>query len=362
MSKDQIIDALRSFINHELLEGAADDLDATTPLLELGVLDSLSMVSLLAFIDEKYGVTVPEEYVLPEHFETVAHIASLIDSLSAEDSSERERCTDELAQLVALQESYGIKSRRYSLSGGRVQHALETEGATPTWLLLPALGNPSTAWSSLLRTIDGQQRAIALDLAGFGLSSTNVQAPTYKDQLEMVLETVKQIPGDLVLIGNSAGVPIATELARQNPERVRALVVTGFGLIEDVAGWWAGLEELSTSPEAFMQQAYHRPPKLTAALSRLLEDVLSRPAYHSFLEGGAADEMRSAFEGLHLPTLFIQGESDQIIPRAAVEAAAARIPNARIEWLARCGHFSAAERPEPFLWFIQQFLDQLDLQ
>ncbi len=164
-----------------------------------------------------------------------------------------------------------------------------------------------------------------------------------------------------VLVGSSAGALIATEIARQYPQWVSALVITGFGLIVDVESWWQDLMALSSDATAFLEAAYYRPPKQTSTLQRAVAEVLSCPAYDSFLDGGGFCAMRKAFENIHVPTLFVAGEHDGIIPLSAVVAAAACIPGAQLEWLARCGHFPPAEQPEELLYVIRRFLSKRQL-
>jgi pimeloyl-ACP methyl ester carboxylesterase len=264
-----------------------------------------------------------------------------------------------LRQLVSLQRSYGLTSTEIHTARGS-HHVLETRGTDPAWLLLPALGNPSTSWAPVMRTVSGTQRTIAPDLGGFGLSSYAGDAPTYEDHVEATLSLVDQVAdGPIVLIASSAGAMIATEIVRRRRDKVKALVITGFGLIADPAGWWRDLQAMSTSPKTFMEAAYYTPPELTPALLRILSDVLARPAYHSFLGAGGLAAMSTAFDDIDVPTLFVAGEQDQIIDRDAVEAACARIPDARIAWIARCGHFPPVERPQPFLWYVREFLSSL---
>ena len=70
---------LHRYINETLLDGSSDELDANTPLLEWGIIDSLSMVNLLAFIEREFGVRIADEDVLPENFATLGAIARLIE-------------------------------------------------------------------------------------------------------------------------------------------------------------------------------------------------------------------------------------------------------------------------------------------
>jgi acyl carrier protein len=83
MTQTEIERALLGFVVRELLDGSDEDFDAQTPILELGIIDSLSIVSLLAFLDERCGVSVPSEQVRPESFKDVASIALLASTLTS---------------------------------------------------------------------------------------------------------------------------------------------------------------------------------------------------------------------------------------------------------------------------------------
>lgn len=86
MKRAQIETLLVDFIAKELLDGDARDLDERTPLLELGIIDSLTIVSLLSFVEDRFGACIAPERVRPEHFVNIAAIAAL---------TERERPDDE---------------------------------------------------------------------------------------------------------------------------------------------------------------------------------------------------------------------------------------------------------------------------
>lgn len=64
--ESQILD----FIQDELLD-EVDDLDAGDNLLADGMVDSLGMMRLTAFIEEAFDITVPPEDFIIEHFRTV---------------------------------------------------------------------------------------------------------------------------------------------------------------------------------------------------------------------------------------------------------------------------------------------------
>ncbi|MFM7231534.1 MAG: acyl carrier protein [bacterium] len=55
------------------------DLGPDDSLLEKGLLDSMAILKTVTFCEEQFGVTIPDEDVLPDHFESVRAIAQLVE-------------------------------------------------------------------------------------------------------------------------------------------------------------------------------------------------------------------------------------------------------------------------------------------
>ena len=49
-----------------------------TPLLEHGILDSLSLLKLVLFLEERFGVEVAPKDLVPEHFGTIESICTYL--------------------------------------------------------------------------------------------------------------------------------------------------------------------------------------------------------------------------------------------------------------------------------------------
>ena len=78
--------ALLQFLQDEILDGQGE-LDEGTPLLEYGVIDSLSMVSVLSFIRARFGVEVRSDSITVSNFENVNALARMVAELSARQDS-----------------------------------------------------------------------------------------------------------------------------------------------------------------------------------------------------------------------------------------------------------------------------------
>ncbi len=60
------------------------DFSQNESLIDDGVLDSLDIVSLVAQIDEEFGVTLPAEEIVPENFNSAQALWALIVRLDEE--------------------------------------------------------------------------------------------------------------------------------------------------------------------------------------------------------------------------------------------------------------------------------------
>jgi acyl carrier protein len=76
---DDLHKTILDYVRREYIEEGDDrPLDATTPLITGGIVDSFSMVSLKRFLEKKYEVKIPDADATPEAFNTVASIAKLV--------------------------------------------------------------------------------------------------------------------------------------------------------------------------------------------------------------------------------------------------------------------------------------------
>lgn len=74
-------DVILEYIRSEYLDEDDEEeveLDAKTPLISSGIVDSFSMVSLKRFLEKKYDISIPDADASAEAFDTVASIARLV--------------------------------------------------------------------------------------------------------------------------------------------------------------------------------------------------------------------------------------------------------------------------------------------
>lgn len=79
MTEVQILQTLTTYFADEL---GAKSLGSDDSLLSSGILDSLAIVKLLAYVEEEFDIEIADADFDPENFETLNSIAKLIASPS----------------------------------------------------------------------------------------------------------------------------------------------------------------------------------------------------------------------------------------------------------------------------------------
>lgn len=75
-----IPDRIRRFIQDRFARARHRHLGDHDHLLEQGILDSLGVLDVVAFLEEEFGVVLADEELTPEHFQSVVSLAALVAS------------------------------------------------------------------------------------------------------------------------------------------------------------------------------------------------------------------------------------------------------------------------------------------
>jgi acyl carrier protein len=79
----QLQQEIATFIREEVLRGRAVELTAETSLLELGIIESLSLAALIRHLETRYGARIEDEDLLPANFRDLGAIARLVEKRTA---------------------------------------------------------------------------------------------------------------------------------------------------------------------------------------------------------------------------------------------------------------------------------------
>ena len=78
MKQSEVLESMKGYISCEILDGKDIGLDASTPLLEWGIINSLEMARFVSFIQDRFGVEVPSDKITIEYFKDLTAITNLV--------------------------------------------------------------------------------------------------------------------------------------------------------------------------------------------------------------------------------------------------------------------------------------------
>jgi acyl carrier protein len=72
--------AIRQFLVEDVFyDRDLSSLKVDDSLLANGLLDSMAILKTVTFCEEQFGITIPDQDVLPDHFESIRAIAKLVE-------------------------------------------------------------------------------------------------------------------------------------------------------------------------------------------------------------------------------------------------------------------------------------------
>ena len=72
---------IRGFLSEYFILGdQLTTLDGDASFLENGIVDSTGVMELVAFVEEAFGITVDDDEVVPDHFDSVNRLAAYVQS------------------------------------------------------------------------------------------------------------------------------------------------------------------------------------------------------------------------------------------------------------------------------------------
>ena len=75
---NEIREQLRTYIVDNFLFGDDNGLEDSTSFLESGMIDSTGILEVVSFIEEKFGITVQDDELVPDNLDSIGAIANYV--------------------------------------------------------------------------------------------------------------------------------------------------------------------------------------------------------------------------------------------------------------------------------------------
>lgn len=279
----------------------------------------------------------------------------------------------------------GITEHSTQVGSARIRWVETGGGDGAPIVLIHGLGASIVKWLDAMPLLGKHRRTIALDMPGFGLSSTPVGSYSPQWLAGGVRAFMDAIGVEKAIVaGNSLGGLVGIHLAAAWPARVEALIAVAPALPNDgpptdpriIAGLLA--PTLPVFGPMLLRQMMSRPSELLVRESlkrnfvdpsrcdpetaaRLAAEIdVRRSMRHGLVGVTRANRSMmwsltagrlvtwSIVRGLKVPVLYLWGAEDRLVPLAVGHQAVHETPGSQLVVIDDCGHNPQTECPEDF--------------
>lgn len=73
------LETVRNYVIENFLFGDASQLEDDTSFLDSGIIDSTGILELIQFLEETYGITIADEELVPENFDSLNNVVQYLE-------------------------------------------------------------------------------------------------------------------------------------------------------------------------------------------------------------------------------------------------------------------------------------------
>ena len=240
---------------------------------------------------------------------------------------------------------------------------LEEGRGNPIILLHGLLGGADN-FGDMVDFISKKYHIFGLDLKLFKSRVLKVSVKALSDYLFEFMNKIGL--KSAVLIGNSMGGHIALIFAKEHPEMVDGLILTGSsGLFENSMGDSFPRRGDKDYIRKKTEEVFYDPKVATNELvDRVFEIANNRISVLKLLgyaKSAIRHNMANDIQNITIPTCLIWGENDKVTPPHVAEEFNKLMPNSELHWIPLCGHAPMWENPEAFSKIILDWLEKKNL-
>ncbi|MCC6628177.1 MAG: alpha/beta hydrolase [Chloroflexi bacterium] len=242
----------------------------------------------------------------------------------------------------------------------------------PALLLVHGYAATADQWRPLMMRLRDRYHLLAFDLLGFGAAPMPAPPYTVERWLEQVNDLLAIAGDQVTLVGHSLGGLIAAEAGRRWPTRTHALgLICPFGVLPPLFAFgtrgpgrhlMAPLRQPAVGTTLFRWlrltqgvlawpmaiSAFHQPFGAPADVTEQFRWLINQPRAELALLDviWRLEELETGLTPGEItePALLIWGKQDRLLPASLLRDWQARLPQADVLMIDRCGHLPHVER------------------
>lgn len=239
---------------------------------------------------------------------------------------------------------------------------IETKGGPKNLVLLHGLFGALSNFEDLIQHFGSKYNVIVPILPIYELPILSVSLGGLVNHLQDFVK-YKGL-SDINLLGNSLGGHIGLLFALEELPLLKSLILTGSsGLFESGMGNSFPKRGDYEFMKAKTEETFYDPKVATKELvDEVFEIVNNRGKAIRIIATAKSAIRHNLSDKLHnikIPSLLIWGRNDTITPPFVAEKFKELLPNARLEFIDKCGHAPMMEQPEIFNKILEDFLEKI---
>lgn len=274
------------------------------------------------------------------------------------------------------------EASRFVDSGGirwHVQVMGPRIGDAPVLLLLHGTGASTHSWRGVMPALADRYTLVAPDLPGHAftgrLADSRMTLPGMANAVTGLIETMEIAPD--AIVGHSAGAAIALQMAHAGHA---AVPIVGLNPALSPLPWpatqvfpamarllalnplvpkvFSGFSRMAGDAGGFVQRSTNSriDREGVRCYATLLGNSRHARGALAMMAHWDLEPLERALPGIANPVLLVHARGDNAIALSGVEAAARKLPHAKLEVLPGLGHLAHEERPEEVAALIEAFL------
>ncbi|WP_439504939.1 alpha/beta fold hydrolase [Sediminibacterium sp.] len=281
--------------------------------------------------------------------------------------------------------NYGIATKQLKIDSVNINYV--DQGVGNTILMIHGLGGNASHWNKMIETLSIKNRCIAIDLPGYGGSSSvniidaNKVLDFYANIITQFIQSMQL--KNLTVMGHSMGGQVAMILALQEPSLITQLILVAPAGLETFTENEASLLIKYATPAFYESQdsatifRNYRANffKSNQETDRLILERINLtycPNFKNYcaqivlgVKGMLGHPVKSQLNLIRQKTLIVFGENDALIPNKLLHPTLSvqdivdigkQIPSAKLAIIPNAGHLLQLDQPAALIKIVQNFL------